>query len=435
MALRVPSCVVLAATLLSIFSPGVARAHWCDDLWDSSYNIVVKPASDTVNVPADGSATLDLYVQNNMGYALENFQFRAEAPGYEIDHVRTVPTVANHLMPGETLKYTLTIRKSGGATLDVTSLEFYVNFGGYADGYSQRQDAYYQDNPVMVKMEDGGLSPPSIDQISGNSQARYLQNSANADYHDLSTGLDELLDEVQCYQSGVDSTHYDSLWAAAELAIRGNVLGDDRRNTLRERLRCSWDHPSLTFKAFSAFVLGYLGPDGESQVFLAEKAGSSDPEEIAVAESALCIMGQPAQCDSLPGRLSGYSPQAQMVAAAALRITGDESDDPAVESELIERARWVYFGEDEGVALMASHLVNLVAWNQRGWARNAADTGLVSFYPISEDTESGGSGGGGGGGGGGGTAQASSGCGYGAGATSLLTLLLLFAVAARRRRT
>jgi hypothetical protein len=50
--------------------PGTeARAHWCDDMWISAYNIVVRPDSDT--------SPKALYVQNTMGYQLPKFTMTA----------------------------------------------------------------------------------------------------------------------------------------------------------------------------------------------------------------------------------------------------------------------------------------------------------------------------------------------------------------------
>src|SRR5512140_1379796 len=85
-----------------------AQAHWCDDLWGSSYNVVVKPAADSVVVPSGGSATLDVFVQNNTGMPLKNFALRSTAgAGYTIAVSRQSPKVTGFLMPGENLRHTL----------------------------------------------------------------------------------------------------------------------------------------------------------------------------------------------------------------------------------------------------------------------------------------------------------------------------------------
>jgi MYXO-CTERM domain-containing protein len=71
--------------------------------------------------------------------------------------------------------------------------------------------------------------------------------------------------------------------------------------------------------------------------------------------------------------------------AAALAVA--DTDDGPASTVLIPRARWVYpdnsgSGEvgDNGEGFYAAHLLNLVAWERRGWARNAADTGTPGFY-------------------------------------------------------
>ena len=40
--------ISMAIALASATLSAPAEAHWCDDLWASSYNIVVRPESDTV---------------------------------------------------------------------------------------------------------------------------------------------------------------------------------------------------------------------------------------------------------------------------------------------------------------------------------------------------------------------------------------------------
>jgi hypothetical protein len=62
--------VVLGIALFLTLLPSThARAHWCDDLWSSAYDIVVKPDSDT--------SPKQLYVENRWGYQLINFKLTA----------------------------------------------------------------------------------------------------------------------------------------------------------------------------------------------------------------------------------------------------------------------------------------------------------------------------------------------------------------------
>ena len=52
MKLRQVLVVALAFGLLS----SQAKAHWCDNLWASSYNIVIRPESDTATILAPFAA-------------------------------------------------------------------------------------------------------------------------------------------------------------------------------------------------------------------------------------------------------------------------------------------------------------------------------------------------------------------------------------------
>ena len=88
-------CSVLAGTALTlVLSSSQANAHWCDDLWASSYNIVVRPDSDT--------SPKEVYVQNNMGYQLVSFKLTATGSGGAAITL-TAPTlkVSGPLLPGD----------------------------------------------------------------------------------------------------------------------------------------------------------------------------------------------------------------------------------------------------------------------------------------------------------------------------------------------
>ena len=82
----------LACAAVSVTTARPALAHWCNDLWMSGYNIVVRPATDTVTVPASGSASLNLWVQNNMGYPLSDFGLTVTATGYTVTATRATTT-------------------------------------------------------------------------------------------------------------------------------------------------------------------------------------------------------------------------------------------------------------------------------------------------------------------------------------------------------
>ena len=68
---------------------------------------------------------------------------------------RQAPVVADYLMPGERLRYTLSISRDGGSSLSIESIEFFVGFG---DGSQSR---LYGDggSTVVIKKTDGSIFP------------------------------------------------------------------------------------------------------------------------------------------------------------------------------------------------------------------------------------------------------------------------------------
>jgi len=56
-------------------------------------------------------------------------------------------------------------------------------------------------------------------------------------------------------------------------------------------------------------------------------------------------------------------------------------DDAAVTNALIPLDKWTEPDtEDNGQAIYSAQLLNLVAWDRRGWAPGAGDTGAISFH-------------------------------------------------------
>ncbi|MHB8875550.1 MAG: PKD domain-containing protein [Myxococcaceae bacterium] len=408
--------LALALCAAALLSSSAASAHWCHDLWGSSYNIVVRPSADSVNVPASGSTTLDLWVQNNMGYALKGFSLSATASGYTIAVSRQAPKVTNFLLPGEKLRHTLTISRAGGAVLPVSSLSFYVGFGNSGAG----QDQWYGDapatSPVMMRKVDGSLLPPPIAPGLGSgtgNQADHLTTAAVADFGNLNTALDTLMTEFCSARGSWDSnggppitsnctgsattcptpatrgtTKYDwqHLWAAHELAYRKGSLGA-RLPVLRARLRCSWGDGNFAFNAFPLALIGYLGEDAAMRTFLTGLISTGTADQQALAKAALLLFRNAADRTSyladVQANLTSANPYVQMVSAATLGIMNN--DDAAVNTVLIPRAAvWGTAAlEDspaQAQATTAAHLLELVSWDRRGWAVNAGDTGTVSFY-------------------------------------------------------
>ena len=143
----------IAVALLSLHALP-ARAHWCDNLWASSYNIVVRPETDT----ATGGA-MNVYVQNNMGYQLVNFKLSASVGGASI--TTTPPTtlkVANTLLPGEKGTWKL----SGNGLTKIEDVTFSVSFGSSGQSrYYPTENAAGDGQAALVVQTGGSLSPAS----------------------------------------------------------------------------------------------------------------------------------------------------------------------------------------------------------------------------------------------------------------------------------
>ncbi len=152
------STVILSATLLFALPSVRAWAHWCDDLWSSGYDIVVRPDSDV--------SPKELYVQNRWGYQLTNFKLTAtSSSGGSI--TLTAPTtlkVPNTLLPGEKGVWKIT----GGSPAKIEDLTFDVRFGDTSGGTPKQWACYpVQDaQPVMVMKTDGSLFPDRITGIA-----------------------------------------------------------------------------------------------------------------------------------------------------------------------------------------------------------------------------------------------------------------------------
>lgn len=415
---HVGALAVLVCTL-----SGPARAHWCHDLWASAYNIVVKPAQDSVTVPASGRATLDVYVQNNMGYPLQDFKLVATAPGFNITVSTAVPKKARFLLPGESLRHTLSIAQSGGgADFDVKDLSFDVSFGsgGQASLYGPDGRA-----KAVERTKAGELVPGKpmsfLPHASQNDQSYHLWSSAKADYQDAAAGVSELMAEFcvgrSSYSSGSGASiadrcssptcdpasitvvtrgetkyDYQHLWSAGELAARKGAPGFPA-DTLRSRLTCAMRDASPAFQYFPYLVLGYLGESASARTFLTGKISSGTNDEKAAAKAALLLFGaeadRTAYLSDVTAAMSSTSLSiyVRLVAAAALAI--GEHDDTAAQ-RLIDNVAWkeplanrssLNGGDDVG--LFAGHLLNIVAWERRGWVTDAADQGGVSFYGAS----------------------------------------------------
>ena len=404
--------LLMMAPIAPLLCPTNARAHWCDDLWQSAYNIVVRPASDTVTVPASGSATLEIFVQNNMGYSLPNFVLVGDVGGNAITATRGSQKVANTLLPGEKAKYTLTIKKSGGGEVTVEQINFSVKFGdqGQSGMYPTPSNA----KAVVIKKAGGTTSPASplaVRPSSNNGQSKQLEWTAVTDFIDLNAGLDGLL---QLYCAGRGSwnsnsaaviaswcpsttatncqtkslgtgsgTKYDypRLWAAGELVARKASLGCARVNVLRERLKCGIADANLGFAGYAMIALGYLGDEPAARTFIQGKIDAGG-DLGTIAKAALLLFGNSADSTKyLADVKAGASAANAFVSAACAASLGIVNrDDATITSVLIPKAKWVEPDTaDNGQAMYAAHLINLVSWDRRGHAANAEDKGAVTF--------------------------------------------------------
>lgn len=425
---------VFCVTAVVVALQGVsqkAHGHWCDCLWDAAYNIVVKPESDSVVVPSLGTASLVVWVQNNMGYPLVNFSLsRGEVPsGFAVDDIVPVsPLVANYLMPGERQRHTIVLsRTSGSGTLDVADLELFVAFGegssqdrDYGNGNTKPQ-ATNHGRDVMKKMGDGSLEPaaaPDLGYCGG--QAAQLGPVAVADFGDAETGLDGLLQTYCCgrgsftaggartsegnsccsnasttgscptsFRSTTTKYDYGHIFAGEMAAARKSGLSTSQLNNLRQRFACGMADPDQGSFTIAAMALGYLGDESAARTAI-EAAIAAGGDNGTIAKAALLLFDVSADrttyYDDVVAGLGDGNPYVESACATALGIIEGQGRDSTVNDELISRARWdCPAGCDSGdtaypPAHIAAHLLDLVAWDRRGWAPRGGDTGVVSFY-------------------------------------------------------
>ena len=183
--------------------PLEARAHFCDDLWAGSYDIVVRPDSDTVTLSASGTATMSIAVQNNMGFSLTNFVLTAKIGTTAITATRQAGKISgNTLHPGEKAKYNLAVTGSASGSVKIEDISFFVAFGnsGETKCYPTKGAS-----AVMVKKQAGTLVPsgtpaglataadPGGGCTGEMDQSRQLQYAPQADYISVDTGLNALM--------------------------------------------------------------------------------------------------------------------------------------------------------------------------------------------------------------------------------------------------
>ncbi|MBN1961995.1 MAG: hypothetical protein JW841_13700 [Deltaproteobacteria bacterium] len=464
-------CLAVAILLAMFTSISIAYAHWCDCLWASRYNVVVRPESDSVDL-SNGANKLVLYVQNNMGYPLIKFSLEAYSEVADISIARATPVLNadaqgyHYLLPGENLRHELTLTPKAGtsvANLAVEEIKFYIFFdhprdgddingsGTNDQGHSYSYD-HYDDEPntnnppgtgVVIQKTNNTLAPTTLNFNTDrtNSQARHVNSSSKVDFGNDTqwpVAIDQLFDEYcagrgswsseggascstsgisccgkngtdygaddsECDFDGVSNTSADNydwqhLWAAGELAYRKDILTENQILALRKRLQCGWYDAHLAFKTYAAFALAYIDDDGsatdaDTQSFFTAKASDSKESAAArkIAQAALYLITNGGfYASEVNAGLNDGEAYVEMMCAAVLSYVNGAAADPNVINELINRVYWGPYGPDSNLTtahgMLAAHLLNLLAWEQRGYQRLASYTGKVSFY--NEDSSS-----------------------------------------------
>jgi hypothetical protein len=417
-----------------------ALAHWCDDLWSSGYDIVVRPDSDT--------SPKELYVENRWGYQLTNFKLTAtSSSGGSI--TLTAPTtlkVANTLLPGEKGIWKIT----AGTPAKIEDITFDVRFGD-TSGPTPKQWGCYpvlDASPVMVVKKDGSMYPTAIKGITNpkSNTARgcslgdvglggSLQDQTIADWDDVDAGLDALM-HIYCAGrgswgvagpvgnyagEGVTPTYckdsasfacagkvtsspgsrsdYMHLWAAGALGIRKASLGA-RLPVVRERLKCGANDGDTGIAGYTLFVLGYLGEDASAKTFLQTQSNASG-DIGTIAKAALYLMGDTSQKSAVEAGVKSTSVFVKVACAGALGIV--DKDDSAVTSAIIPEVKWIEPDNlggtsDGGKGMFSAHILEIVAFDRRGWVFKGNAEGPVTFYGETAAAGTGGTSGNGSGG-------------------------------------
>jgi MYXO-CTERM domain-containing protein len=423
---------VLAAALLTTLASTHAWAHWCDDLWSSAYNIIVRPDSDT--------SPKELYVENHWGYQFLNFKLTATSSSGGTVTLTPPSTlkVKDTLLPGEKGTWKIT----AGTPAKIEDLTFHVTFGEMKSPFPTQYACYpvLGASPVMVIKNDGKLFPNAIAGIpKGTTElpkantpngctygdvplGRSLQQQTIADWDDVNVGLDNLL-TLYCSgrgswgnndksikpttycKDGTSTTcptrptaipgsrsDYMRLWSAGAMAIRKDSLGT-RLPTFRKRLMCGINDGDPGISGYTMFVLGYLGDDAESKKFLQDQSNATG-DGATIAKAALYLMGDTSQKSAVQAGVKSSSVWVKVACAGAVGIV--DKDDDAVTSAIIPEVKWIEPDSmggttDNGKGMYSAHILEIVANNRRGWAFREAGKGAVTFYGETGTPATGGS--------------------------------------------
>jgi MYXO-CTERM domain-containing protein len=166
---------------------------------------------------------------------------------------------------------------------------------------------------------------------------------------------------------------------------------------VRERLKCGANDGDPGIAGYTLFVLGYLGDDPDAKSFLQTQANASG-DIGTVAKAALYLMGDTSQKSAVEAGVKSSSVWVKVACAGALGIV--DKDDAAVTSAIIPEVKWIEPDTlggttDNGKGMYSAHILEIVAFDRRGWVFRGNAEGPVTFYGETAGSAGGTSGSGG----------------------------------------
>ena len=189
----------------------------------------------------------------------------------------------------------------------------------------------------------------------------------------------------------------------------------DRLPVFRQRLQCGANDADPGIAGYTLFVLGYLGDDSGSKSFLQTQVDLGG-DIGTIAKAALYLMGDTSQKDAVQTGAKSSSVWVKVACAGALGIV--DKDDTSVNSAIIPEVKWIepdnMGGDtDNGKGMYSAHILEIVAFDRRGWVYRGNAEGPVTFYGETAGGTGGSSGAGGSSAGAGGSSGAGGSLGAG----------------------
>ena len=125
-----------------------------------------------------------------------------------------------------------------------------------------------------------------------------------------------------------------------------------------------------------------LGDDADAKSFLQTQAGASG-DIGTIAKAALYLMGDTTQKSAVQAGVQSSSVWVKVACAGALGIV--DKDDASVNSAIIPEVKWIEPDTlggttDNGKGMYAAHILEIVAFDRRGWVFKGNAEGPVTFY-------------------------------------------------------